>query len=140
MRGERRIKTPFAILALCLTLLLFTLDIRKYLPGKDPDPSSYLLAKEEHIFIYDYAVNDNKLQYYYWDGSGKHSLLTDYPVQSMDTQGLDLRDNQVWYNGRQLTTSPDRKEKPMLLNGEYIVYLSDKNRGVGFYTLRKIKL
>ncbi|HEY4064847.1 MAG TPA: glycosyltransferase family 87 protein, partial [Puia sp.] len=38
MRGERRIKTPFAILALCLTLLLFTLDIRKYLPGKDPDP------------------------------------------------------------------------------------------------------
>jgi hypothetical protein len=140
MRGERRIKTPFAILALCLTLLLFTLDIRKYLPGKDPDPSSYLLTKEEHIFVYDYAVSGNKLVYDYWDGSGKHAIVTDYPVNSMEAQGLTIQDNQVWYKDRQLTASPDRKEKPTLVNGEYIVYLSDKNRGVGFYTLRKFKL
>jgi hypothetical protein len=58
----------------------------------------------------------------------------------MTAQGLDLRDNQVWYSGRQLTASPDRKEKPMLVNGEYIVYLSDNGRGAGFYTLRKMKL
>lgn len=140
LRGETWKKIPFAALTLSLTVLFFVLDIRKYLPGKDPDPSSYLLAKEEHIFIYDYGVSGDKLAYEYWDGSGKHSILTDYPVQSMDGQGLTLRDNQIWYQGRQLTTSPDRKEKPMLVNGEYVVYLSDKGRGVGFYTLRKIKL
>jgi hypothetical protein len=140
LRGERWRKIPFAALALGLTILFFALDIRKYLPGKDPDPSSYLLTKEEHIFIYDYFVRDDKLVYDYWDGSGKHAIVTDYPVDSMDGQGLAIRDNQVWYKGRQLTVSSDRKEKPMLVNGEYIVYLSDKNRGVGFYTLRKLRL
>jgi hypothetical protein len=51
-----------------------------------------------------------------------------------------MKKNQLFYKGKQLTFSRDRKKKPMLATDGSIVYLSDKNRGVGFYTLRKIPL
>ena len=37
-----------------------------------------------------------------------------------------------------ITLSNDNKKKPVFLNDSTILYLSDKNRGVGFYTLRII--
>ncbi len=51
---------------------------------------------------------------------------------------LEVRDKQIWYKGKQLTNSPDAKKKPLLIDGVFILYLSDKNRGPGFYTLRKL--
>jgi hypothetical protein len=123
-----------------LAVLFFALDISRWLPGHDTDASSYLLTKEEHIFIYDYTGRDNRLVYYSWDGSGKKETVTDYPVTSMDGQAVTIEDNQIWYRGKKLTASPDKKEKARLVNGETIVYLSDKNRGIGFYTLRQLRL
>ena len=63
-------------------------------------------------------------------------MATGFPVT--DTAPLELRNNQIFYHGRQLTTTTDSKKKPMLINGSFILYLSDKNRGPGFYTLRKL--
>jgi hypothetical protein len=123
-----------------LAALFFALDISRWRPGHDTDASSYLLTKEEHIFIYDYAARDHRLVYYSWDGSGKKETLTDYPVTSLDGQGVTIEDNQIWYRGKKLTASPDKKDKARLVNGETIVYLSDKNRGIGFYTLRQLRL
>jgi hypothetical protein len=119
-------------------LLFFALDIRGNMPAKDP--GTYLLTKEEHLFICDYAAIDNRLVYYWRDSEGRHQQSTDYPVHSMTTTNVTLKGNQVWYGSRQLTSSPDRKIKPSLVNGEYIIYLSDKDRGVDFFTLRKIRM
>jgi hypothetical protein len=57
----------------------------------------------------------------------------------LSIDSLELRDNQIWYNGEQITRSPDRKAKPALADGTDIIYLSDKDRGFEFYTLRKIR-
>jgi hypothetical protein len=57
----------------------------------------------------------------------------------LSIDSLELKDNQIWYKGKQITNSPDRKAKPVLINGKDIFYLSDKDRGFDFYTLRKIR-
>jgi Glycosyltransferase family 87 len=118
-------------------MLFFIFDIRGNLPADDT--SSYVLAKEQHLCIDNYSVQANKLVYYYRDDSGEHLQPTDYPVHESTGEGVSLVDNQIWYKGKKLTDSPDRKEKATLINGEYIFYLSDKHRGVGFYTLRKLR-
>jgi hypothetical protein len=120
-----------------LTLLFIVLEIRGNLP--ETDSSSYVLTKEQHLFICDYTIRDHRLIYYYRDDLGEHEQVTDIPVNTLTTDGVSLQDNQIWYNGSKLTDSPDRKEKAALIDGKYIVYLSDKHRGVDFYTLRKLR-
>ncbi len=120
-----------------IALAFFALDIRSYLPANEA--SSYVLAKEQHLFICDYTVRDKKLVYYYQDDSGVHEQPTDYPVHELTSDGIGLQDNQIWYKGKKLTDSPDRKEKVAVIDGKDIFYLSDKNRGVGFFTLRVLQ-
>jgi hypothetical protein len=120
-----------------LVALFFALDIRGNLPEKDS--SSYLLAKEEHLYIDSFNARNNHLVYYWRDDKGRHEEPTDYAVHSITTDSISLNDNQIWYKGKQLTSSPDRKAKPTLVNGDCIIYLSDKDRGFDFYTLRKIR-
>jgi hypothetical protein len=118
------------------TALFFALDIRGNLPK--PDPGSYVLAKEAHLFIDDYSTRDNRLIYSWRDDHGRHEQLTDYRIGLLSIDSLALIDNQIFYKGKQITHSPDQKAKPTLANGTDIIYLSDKNRGFEFYTLRKI--
>jgi len=108
------------------------------IPHRDPDTSTYFLQSEQHIFIYDYAVSNNRLVYSYWDDKGTATVSTGFQVTSATSEGLEIKDKQIWFKGRQLTTSPDIKKKPLLINGTFILYLSDKNRGPGFYTLRQL--
>ncbi|HET6253991.1 MAG TPA: glycosyltransferase family 87 protein [Puia sp.] len=119
-----------------LTALFFALDLRGNLPGKDA--SSYVLTKEAHLFIDSFTARDNRLVYSWRDDKGRHEESTGYPVYSLTTAGVALIDDQIWYNGRQLTNTPDRKSRPALVNGNRILYLSDKHRGFEFYTLRQI--
>ena len=76
--------------------------------------------------------------YYYWDEKGAHEEKTDYQVQTATTDEVYIQNNQVYYIDKQLTSTPDRKQQVMLINGSDIIYLSDKNRGFKFYTLRRI--
>ncbi len=103
-----------------------------------PDRSQYLLSKEEHLLITGIFVSGNKLAYRYWSEAGERSIVTGIPVTSF--QPLNLADDQVSYNNVILTNTQDWKRSPVLIDGKYIVYLSDKHRGIGFYTLRKIEL
>jgi len=105
---------------------------------RDPDASIYFFDREEHIFINDYSVSNGVLRYSYWDEAGAHSVSTGTVVGKYEP--LEVRNKQIYYKGRQLTHSPDAKLKPLLIDGTYILYLSDKNRGPGFYTLRKLGL
>ncbi|HXB32664.1 MAG TPA: glycosyltransferase family 87 protein [Puia sp.] len=125
-------------LSAALAALFFALDIRGNLPSKDP--SSYVLTKEAHLFIDDYSARDNHLIYSWRDDKGPHEQQTDYPAHLLSIDSLTLKDNQIWYKGEQITYSSDRKAKPALAEGTDIIYLSDKDRGFEFYTLRKIGL
>ncbi len=125
-------------LAVALAALFFAIDIRGNLPSKDL--SSYVLSNEAHLFIDDYTARDNHLIYSWRDDKGPHEQQTDYPAHLLSIDSLTLKDNQIWYKGEQITYSSDRKAKPTLLDGTDIIYLSDKDRGFEFYTLRKIGL
>jgi hypothetical protein len=102
-----------------------------------PDNTHYLL-REELPLVYAYAIKDNRLVYYYWDEKGRHETLTGYSVQQHSTGEVRIQNNQVFYKDQQLTATTDRKKQAMLINGKDVIYLSDKNRGFGFYTLRSV--
>jgi hypothetical protein len=105
---------------------------------KPKDNSDYFLPSEQHILLTGTYVENGKLGYRYWSENGEQGELTQTTV--LHYEPLTLVDNQVFYNGKKLTETSDNKLSPVLVNNEYIIYLSDKNRGVGFYTLRKIQL
>jgi hypothetical protein len=115
--------------------LLLLADAGKLFPN--PDNSKYLLS-QELPFVYEYAIKENQLVYYFWDDRGSHETSTGYAVHDYSTNNVRIKNNQVYYKDKQLTTTPDRKKQVMLVNGKDIIYLSDRNRGFGFYTFRTI--
>ncbi len=92
------------------------------------------------MLIYDYEIRNNELIYTYWmqNGSRKDSIKIDMGKYSQTE--TEIKDEQIYYQHNGITSSPDRKLKPILIDDKYIIYLSDKNRGVGMYTFRKIEL
>ena len=56
------------------------------------------------------------------------------------TQALDIKENQIYFNQKKVTNEASSKKKAVLLNNEYILFLSDYDRGIGFYDLKKMKL
>jgi hypothetical protein len=125
---------PIKLFGAFVALLLLA-DAGKLFPH--PDNSNYLLS-QELPFVYEYAIKEDQLVYYYWDDKGRHETSTGYAVHNYSTNNLRIQNNQVYYKDKQLTSTPDRKKEVMLVNGKDIIYLSDKNRGFGFYTLRTI--
>ena len=125
---------PVKLFAAFVALLLLA-DAGKLFPH--PDNTNYLLA-EKLPFVYEYAIKENQLVYYYWDDKGSHEARTTYAVHDYSTNDVLIKNNQVYYKNKQLTSTPDNKKQVMLVNGKEIIYLSDKNRGFGFYTLRTI--
>jgi hypothetical protein len=128
------IRFPVKLFGAFAALLLLA-DVGKLFPH--PDNSHYLLS-QDLPFVYEYAIKENQLVYYYWDDKGSHQAGTGYVVHGYSTNNVQIKNNQVYYKDKQLTSTPDRKKQVMLVNGKDIIYLSDRNRGFGFYTLRTI--
>jgi hypothetical protein len=129
-RARLQFKTALALFA-----LLLLADVPKLFAKKDN--SAYLL-KQQLPLLYEYTIKNNRLVYYYWDEKGSNETITNYPVQQASTDEVFIQNNQVYYKNEQLTSTPDRKQQVMLVNGTDIIYLSDKDRGFKFYTLRRI--
>lgn len=115
-----------AVIALVAVLLL-----RK----ESPALSGHVLGENAPILIYDYAFKGNELIYAFRDENGDHKATTAF--DGSQAQQLELRENQIFYNGSQVTFDNGNKQKPLLIDGNMLVYLSDYDRGIGFYTLRK---
>lgn len=112
--------------------------IGTFLKQSAPQKNESFLPVESPILIYDYQVSSNELTYFYWNEKGENkatiSIESKYPKQ------LEIKNNQIFNNQRQLTFDKSHKLKPILIDNKTILYLSDYNRGIGFYTLRKIEL
>jgi hypothetical protein len=90
------------------------------------------------ILVYDYKISNNQLTYFYWNGKGENT--NSIPLFTNEIKQLELIDNQIYYNNKQVTFDKSNKLKPTLINHKTILYLSDYDRGIGFYTFRKIEL
>jgi len=108
---------------------------------RNDDNSKYFFSKNKYEIIYDYILrNDKLIVFYYNDSQGTKSDTINFKQNIKQNDGLRLKNNQVYSGNIQLTYSDDRKMKPILLDSGQLLYLSDKNRGVGFYTLRMKKI
>lgn len=103
-----------------------------------PQKSNPFFSVKTPILIYDYQIKNKELTYYYWNEKGKNQKTL--KLHKHNTEELRIKNNQIFHNNKQLTFDKSNKLKPTLINGKIVVFLSDYNRGIGFYSLRKITL
>lgn len=120
--------TVFALVALLIPFLF----------EKKTTASTSFLMKNPPILIYDYQIKNKELTYYYWNEKGENQKKL--KLCKYDIIELPLKNNQIFFNNKQLTFDKSNKLKPILINGEVVVFLSDYNKGIGFYSLQKITL
>lgn len=132
-----KFRPDYKIISGALTLFLLLELPRTF---RQTDESDYFLEDHKHLMVYDYAVRGHCIVRSYWSVEGAKKDTLAFVAESYSEKDLSIMANQIYYKGRKITSSKDWKKKPILINSDYIVYLSDKNRGIGFYTLRKIKL
>lgn len=121
----------------CLTPMILLLIFKK-----EDIQKSTIFFNDGPMLIYDYTIQSTSetglhLSADFWDGK-KRMLVWTSQIQKFEP--LKLKNNQVFYNNRQLTFDKSNKLKPTLIDDKFILYLSDYDRGIGFYTLRKITL
>jgi len=98
----------------------------------------FLTGKKTPILVYDYSISKDYLTYFYWNEKGKNQKSI--RLAKSDYIPLEIHDNQVFYHKKQLTFDSSTKLKPVLIHNETILYLTDYERGIGFYALRTIPL
>ncbi len=105
--------------------------------GKEPAHPEYVLKKSP-LLVYDYKIENNRLTYCYWDQKGEHSKSV--PIKTSGLTNADLTGNRIYFHGKKIASDDGNKLKPIRVGGKTVYYLSDADRGIGFYTLRKIDL
>ena len=97
------------------------------------------LAHKTPILTYDYSLKNNTLYYSFWNENGKNIKNLNLPIIKSGSDSVFIKNNQVFYKNTQLTFDNSNKLKPLIIDGK-IIFLSDKNSGIGFYQFYTIKL
>lgn len=132
-----RIKLDWKIVALFVTLFSIPAFNQLRMPK---DASTFLETRERFGLVFDYHVRDGWLVCKYWDTNGENTRRTDIQSNRLSQEDIALKGNQVFFRNTQLTHTLDQKLKPAMLDDGRIIYLSDKFKGMGFYSLRVIDL
>jgi hypothetical protein len=119
---------------------LFLFFVLPSLLKNKPPENDYVLIEEEHILTTNYWNNNGKLEYEYWTIPKPKTILTELVIKRVDSSSVRIENGQVYYKNTVLTHTKSNKRKPLLINDRAVFYLSDQNRGIGFYTLMKIRL
>jgi len=105
--------------------------------SKPADQSNYFLDQEISYISYDFKFNGKELVLKTLDENGPHEKFFALQDSVKTLEDVSLTNNQINFHDL-VTTWKDHKRNPVLVNHKEIVYLSDQNRGIGFYALRKI--
>jgi Glycosyltransferase family 87 len=153
---------PFAYLRLFLLLCLFLLFIYQeqsnikwfaiaiasisgfiivfFTKNTQQNLAQYYLKKEIPILTYDYKITNQQLHYYFWNEAGENMKSTTVPLFTGDTSTIEIKDKELFYKKQQITFDHSHKMKARFLDTNTIIYLSDLERGIGFYALRTIMI
>jgi hypothetical protein len=112
------------------SLIAFALLFAFFTTRKQQEPlSNYLLNKETALLCYDYEfVNTKQIRVYYFDNKGPQNTLLDLPFEVYQVAFPEYSEQQLM--------AKEHIKKLAVVNNTQEIYLSDYNRGVGFYTLR----
>jgi hypothetical protein len=97
-----------------------------------------VIPNEKELLITDYQLKNNQLTYNYWTHEGLKTKKIFYKTNTV--QDLEIKENQVYHNQKSITNEFSFKKKAVLIDNKYILFLSDYDRGIGFYDLKKIHL
>lgn len=117
----------------------FFIAVTFFTTKKSNDRSAYYVQDEISLLSYEFSFAGKELTLQTLEAGGPAIKTIQLADSIFSVQKIPLRENQVYYNGF-LTSGNDHKLNPVVINKKEIVYLSDKNRGIGFYALRKIDL
>lgn len=102
------------------------------------DPSESVETSIRSSLISDMYATQNGLCLVYRDASGR--AMHKIPIrEAVDSVSILVRGKAICRGGDTLVCSPDLKKKPILV-GKTLYYLSEKNRGPGFFGLRKVAI
>lgn len=107
--------------------------------GQPRDFSEPVEMGPSAALLLDYTLKDHQLHLWVRQQEGRKVWVLPFFVADPDTAHLSIRKNNICLNGQILFSSPERKKKPILA-GKTIYYLSEKNRGPGFFVLRQFKI
>ena len=119
------------VISLFSTLVIFFTKPQKTI-------SSLATKESQPILVYDYKLENSQLTYFYWNERGENSKKIFF--KNKKREQLLLLNNQIYYRGKQITFDKSYKLKPTLIDDKTIIYLSDFDKGIGFYSLRKFEL
>lgn len=125
-----------SILAKPLLISILIITFGNFFKYEKLENSKPLLAEETPILIYDYTIKNNQLTYFYWNESGGNIKNINIKIDSW--KELEIKNQQIFYNKKQLTFDKNNKLKPILINNKEVVFLSDENRGIGFFNIKKL--
>lgn len=103
------------------TYLLLMIPVY-FFKNNTPIEQNYLLEKETSILISDLRIENNRIRYHEWNEMGRFEK--DKIVRFIIYKNTDLPDTGLY------------SRSIHLINDSILYYLSDKGRGVGFYTIR----
>jgi hypothetical protein len=119
----------FALAGFAVLLLLLNRD-------QQEQGSKYFLKKEPSLLVTDFSVSGDSILYTYRDVDGLHRSFSMFPehiteskIKDEDKYYIYIYDQQKDFPGEQVT-------EEMTINNKYLLYLSDRNRGPGFTTIR----
>ena len=101
-------------------------------------PSKYVIVENKPELISRLYLKNDLLYYAYWSPDGEIHCATEIKDTIKHASFVKLLNNQLYFNGKKITSTKDLKLSPVFVNNE-IYYLSDFNQGYGFYTIRKIE-
>jgi hypothetical protein len=124
-----------------IALFVFSTPVIKLVssPARE-DLSSYFPIQQKRGIISNFRFENQFFKYWYRDEKGFHKKEVYFPVESIDSQSVYIKENVLYHRSNLILDSPDQKERPVLINGKTIVYLSSKHRGPGFFAFRQINL
>lgn len=97
-----------------------------------------ILGAQTPLLLYDYTIQNQKLEYQYWDEKGAHKETIGFRYDSV--QSLSLKGNKVFFGHQSIYLGKGNIVSPMLIDKHQIIYLSDEDRGIGFFKLICVKI
>lgn len=89
---------------------------------------------------YQMTCENDSLKIWYWDQNGDHSMFLQSLTCNQYPSEETLKDGQIYLGNKQLTYDSSNKKDPIRLNKNRIIFLSDVNRGIGFYTIKALDI
>ena len=146
---------PFSFLRLFLTVILFGLLLYAIRPrwnkiallgfmilagllvaNQQEQGSHYFLSKEPSLLVTDFSVSGDSILYDYRDEDGIHRSSVKFPEHISEVENKQDAHYYIYIYDPLKDYPGEQVGKRVIINKKYQLYLSDRNRGPGFTTLR----